>query len=167
MIGTYGEVYVMDWGIARLLDEPEEASEKSLGGAFEKVGPGDITASNDGLKTRVGAILGTPRYMPPEQGFGLDVGPKSDQFALGMVLFEMLTFTPPRKLSSKDDFRDEVRSGDRLSFSDAKNSPPVPVALQAIVNRAASKAPADRYPCLLYTSPSPRDQRGSRMPSSA
>ena len=146
MIGTYGEVYVMDWGISRLLDDPEEASEKSLDDAFEKVGSGDITASNDGLKTRVGAILGTPRYMPPEQVFGIDVGPKSDQFALGMVLFEMLTFTPPRKLSSKNDFCDEVRSGDRLSFSDAKNSPPVPVALQAIVNRATSKAPADRYP---------------------
>ena len=68
------------------------------------------------------------------------------KFALGMVLFEMLTFTPARDLSSEADFLDKVRSGDRLLFSDAKNSPPVPVALQAIVNRATSKDLADRYP---------------------
>ena len=146
MIGAYGEVYVMDWGIARLQNEPEEASEEALGESFEKVGSGDITTNDRGMKTRVGAILGTPRYMPPEQLFGKDVGPKSDQFALGMVLFEMLTFTPPRDLSDETDVRDKVHSGDRLSFSDAKNSPPVSVALQAIVNRATSKDPADRYP---------------------
>ena len=139
MIGAYGEVYVMDWGIARLLNEPVEASEEALGESFEKVGSGDITTNDRGMKTRVGAILGTPRYMPPEQLFGKDVGPKSDQFALGMVLFEMLTFIPARDLGSETDFRDKVRSGDRLSFSDVKNSPPVPNA------------------CLLYTSPSPRD----------
>ena len=146
MIGTYGEVYVMDWGIARLLKEPEEASEEALGESLEKAGSGDITTNNRGMRTRVGEILGTPKYMPPEQLFGKDVGPKSDQFALGMVLFEMLTFTPPRDLSDETDIRDKVHSGDRLSFFDAKNSPPVPVELQAIVNRATSKTPADRYP---------------------
>ena len=150
MIGAYGEVYVMDWGIACLLNAPEEASKEaskeSLGEAIEKAGSGGITTRSEVMKTRVGEILGTPKYMPPEQVFGKDVGPKSDQFALGMVLFEMLTFTPARDLSSEADFRDKVRSGDRLSFSDAKNSPPVPVALQAIVNRATSKDLAGRYP---------------------
>ena len=146
MIGAYGEVYVMDWGIARLLNAPEKASEESLGKAIEKIGSVDITSSSEVAKTRAGEILGTLNYMPPEQLYGKDVGPKSDQFALGMVLFEMLTFTPARDLSSETDFRDKVRSGDRLSFSDAKNSPAVPVALQAIVNRATSKDPVDRYP---------------------
>ena len=146
MIGAYGEVYVMDWGVARLLNAPEKASEESLGEAIEKIGSVDITASSEVAKTRAGEILGTLNYMPPEQLYGKDVGPKSDQFALGMVLFEMLTFTPARDLSSKDDLCDKVSSADRLSFADAKNSPPVSVALQAIVNRATSKDPADRYP---------------------
>ena len=139
MIGAYGEVYVMDWGIARLQNEPVEASEASLDETFKKVDSGDITASNEGMKTRVGAILGTPQYMPPEQMSGVGVGPKSDQFTLGMVLFEMLTFNHPRDLNSKIDFSEQVRLGDRVSFSDAKNSPSVPAALQAIVNRATSK----------------------------
>ena len=94
MIGAYGEVYVMDWGIARLVNAPENASEESVGEAIEKVGSGDTTARSEVMKTRVGEILGTPNYMPPEQLFGKDVGPKSDQFALGMVLFEMLTLSP-------------------------------------------------------------------------
>ena len=146
MIGAYGEVYVMDWGIARLQNEPVEASEASLDETFKKVDSGDITASNEGMKTRVGAILGTPQYMPPEQMSGVGVGPKSDQFTLGMVLFEMLTFNHPRDLNSKIDFSEQVRLGDRVSFSDAKNSPSVPAALQAIVNRATSRDPANRYP---------------------
>ena len=145
MIGAYGEVYVMDWGIARLQSEPVEAGEESLDEPLKKVDSGDITASNEGMKTRVGAILGTPQYMPPEQISGIGVGPKSDQFTLGMVLFEMLTFNHPRDLNSKVDFSEQVRLGDRVSFSDAKNSPLVPAALQAIVNRATSKEPADRY----------------------
>ena len=146
MLGAYGEVYVMDWGIARLLDEPEEANEKSEEETFKNIDSADITASSSDMKTRVGAILGTPKYMAPEQLFGIDVGPKSDQFALGMVLFEMLTFIPPREINSKTELRDKVKSGARLSFSEVKKSQPVPVALQAIVNRATSKDPADRYP---------------------
>ena len=63
-----------------------------------------------------------------------------------MVLFEMLTFIPPREINSKTELRDKVKSGARLSFSEVKKSQPVPVALQAIVNRATSKDPADRYP---------------------
>ena len=145
MIGAYGEVYVMDWGIARLL-ESEQANAQSANDTFKEIDSADITANSGDLKTKFGAILGTPNYMPPEQLVGQDVGPKSDQFALGMVLFELLTFTPPREINSKAELRDKVCSGDRLPFSEAKTSQPVPVALQAIVNRATSKAPADRYP---------------------
>ena len=131
MIGTYGEVYVMDWGIARLL-ESEQANAQSANDTFKEIDSADITANSGDLKTKFGAILGTPNYMPPEQLVGQDVGPKSDQFALGMVLFELLTFTPPREINSKAELRDKVCSGDRLPFSEAKT-------------------------CLLYTSPSPRD----------
>ena len=203
MIGTYGEVYVMDWGIARLLGEPNE--ESSAADLEARLGSTDISAGSEEMKTRVGAVLGTPVYMSPEQAAGESVGPKSDQFSLGMVLFEMLTYSPPRKMNNKIELRDKLLSGARDSFSEAKQYAQVHPALQAIVNRATSPEPSDRYPsvqefsddlrryvhreevqarpdnlvrslwrrvqrhpiCLLYTSPSPRDQRGSRMPSSA
>ena len=162
MLGAYGEVYVMDWGIARLLDEaedePEDPSddeapsvgeseaEPSVTGFDLKFGTADISGVNEEMKTQVGATMGTPIYMPPEQVGGKGVGPKSDQFALGMVLFQMLTFKAPRVIKNKTELFQKVISGARRSFSDVKHSEPVPLALQAIVNRATAKDPIDRYP---------------------
>ena len=91
MLGAYGEVYVMDWGIARLLNESEALSEQqsegepSVAGFKLETGTADISGLNEEMKTQVGATMGTPIYMPPEQVGGKGVGPHSDQFALGMV----------------------------------------------------------------------------------
>ena len=162
MLGGYGEVYVMDWGIARLLDEPEDEPENlskserhsedqlegepSGAGLDLKFGTADISVVNEEMKTRVGAVMGTPIYMHPEQVGGKGVGPKSDQYALGMVLFEMLTFQAPRVINDKKELLKKVRSGARVSFSEVKQSEPVGLALQAIVNRATAKDPLNRYP---------------------
>ncbi len=81
MLGDFGEVYVLDWGVARVLDGPEAA-----------VATSDITTL-DG-QTQEGSVLGTPGYMPPEQIHGSDVGPRADVYALGSILFEMLTGEP-------------------------------------------------------------------------
>jgi len=144
MLGAYGEVYVMDWGIARLMDDPEEGP--SFATLEETTGSTDISADVHEMKTQVGAMMGTPLYMPPEQLSGKDVGPKSDQFALGMVLFEMLTYSTPRGIDNSSELLEKVSAGARDSFSEAAQGEPVPLALQAIVNRATSKDPSDRYP---------------------
>ncbi len=74
MIGAFGEVRVLDWGLARRLD-----TRRVEGGEHD-------TGEGHPLRTRVGAMLGTPRYMPPEQLDGrLDaLGPPSDVYALGL-----------------------------------------------------------------------------------
>jgi len=78
MLGPFGEVYVLDWGVARIVDETE-----SVGAA------GDVDTL-DGL-TQAGALFGTPGYMAPEQAEGSpDVGPPADVYALGAILFEIL-----------------------------------------------------------------------------
>jgi serine/threonine-protein kinase len=82
MLGDYGEVYVLDWGIARVLDEAGEDS-----------GNTDLTATPEGL-TRAGVALGTPGYMAPETLAGEAIGPAADVYALGCVLFEILTGAP-------------------------------------------------------------------------
>ncbi len=154
MIGTYGEVYVMDWGIAHLQNEPDDdlfasSFEVVVGAELEDESeetPDDVSVSTDGMRTQLGAILGTPRYMSPEQAAGERVCPKSDQFSLAMVLFEMLTFTAPREIRSKKELIEKVQSNSRRSFSETKQGQSVPLALQAIVERATSKDPADRYP---------------------
>jgi eukaryotic-like serine/threonine-protein kinase len=80
MLGDFGEVYVLDWGVARVLDESTNPSVRDI-------------AALEG-ETQVGAVLGTPGYMAPEQALGYEMTPAIDVYALGCVLFEILTCEP-------------------------------------------------------------------------
>ena len=80
MLGDFGEVFVLDWGIARVLD----SSDVPAGGDIS-TWPGHTAA---------GAVLGTPGYMSPEQARGEPVGPSGDVYALGCILFEILAHEP-------------------------------------------------------------------------
>ncbi|MCW5801498.1 MAG: serine/threonine protein kinase, partial [Deltaproteobacteria bacterium] len=81
VLGDFGEVYVLDWGIARVVDEPVPAARPSFP---------DLQLLGDEA-TSIGAMIGTPGYMPPEQIQGeADVDARADIYALGCVLFELL-----------------------------------------------------------------------------
>ncbi|MBA3458349.1 MAG: serine/threonine protein kinase [Deltaproteobacteria bacterium] len=80
MLGDYGETYVIDWGIARVI-----AEDRGEGSAQQ----GDISTLDDG-STKSGALLGTPGYMSPEQIRGLHATAAADVYALGAILFELL-----------------------------------------------------------------------------
>ncbi len=82
ILGDYGEVYVLDWGVARLVD-PGDGIDAELVPARS----GDL---HDGA-TGHGDVIGTPGYMAPEQVRGEEVGPPADVYALGATLFELLT----------------------------------------------------------------------------
>jgi serine/threonine-protein kinase len=86
LLGEYGEVYVADWGIARLAGEKETLA--------APVAAADTTAR---AGTIIGSILGTPGYMPPEQALGRwdEVDHRADLFALGAILYEILTARRP------------------------------------------------------------------------
>jgi eukaryotic-like serine/threonine-protein kinase len=81
MLGDFGEVYVLDWGVARVLDD---------GSAKPSVR--DMAALEG--ETQVGAVMGTPGYMAPEQALGYEMTAAIDVYALGCVLFEILTCEP-------------------------------------------------------------------------
>jgi eukaryotic-like serine/threonine-protein kinase len=87
MLGDYGEVYVLDWGVARVIADRSRSTHPMQ--AID-IDPRD--AMEDG--TTSGAILGTPGYMPPEQIKGSEVGPSADVYALGAILFEILAGEP-------------------------------------------------------------------------
>ncbi|MBA4065820.1 MAG: hypothetical protein C0501_19295 [Isosphaera sp.] len=96
MVGAFGEVQVMDWGLAKALASRERQRPE---------GPADVTAPatevgstrDEGDETQAGAILGTPAYMPPEQAIGAvdQIDARSDVFALGGILCAILTRHPP------------------------------------------------------------------------
>jgi WD40 repeat protein len=93
MVGEHGEVQVMDWGLAKVLDQaqPPPAEEAGADGASAE------TRDDAACHTRPGSILGTYAYMPPEQARGLidQVDRRADVFGLGAILCEVLTGSPP------------------------------------------------------------------------
>ncbi|CAN5912300.1 hypothetical protein BH11MYX3_BH11MYX3_15510 [soil metagenome] len=136
VLGDFGEVYVLDWGVARVMTEEDRPSFADVGTVAEQ------PAYNE---TAAGSILGTPGYIAPEQIRGEDdLDGRADVYALGTILFEILTLYPlhPRGqaaiASALDgvDARPSLRAIDRV----------VPPELDAICVRATAVDKADRYP---------------------
>ncbi|HEY0991488.1 MAG TPA: serine/threonine-protein kinase, partial [Kofleriaceae bacterium] len=83
LLGDYGEVYILDWGVAKIIGEDDD-------GEFADVGSGSGEHA-----TAAGTTIGTPGYMPPEQACGSrNIDGRTDIYALGCVLFEILSGEP-------------------------------------------------------------------------
>ncbi len=102
MVGEFGEVLVMDWGIAKVLGELG-SQEGSVTGS-DGILPSAMTGSHRSLDgtssftaTMDGAVMGTPNYMSPEQAMGKvnELDERSDIFSLGGILYAILTLRPP------------------------------------------------------------------------
>ena len=171
MVGEFGEVQVMDWGLARLQDlEPGpsrvnsatvEVSSKNKvvdSTAVDSV-PDELDGSNrstvreigSGLQhgdphTRAGSVLGTPAYMAPEQANGQveQVDIRSDVFGLGAVLCEILTGQPPYPGLNAEASFELAKSGDLSVAKAALESNRVPVDLAGLAVRCLSPNKTDR-----------------------
>lgn len=126
LLGAYGEVVVLDWGLVKATGTPTGT-------------PGLLTEVIGG--TKLGTVIGTPAYMPPEQAAGKhdDVGPSTDVYALGAVLYELLSGRRPYLGSA-----DEVIA--QIARSNPEPLPStVPVGLAEICTRAMRRDPARRH----------------------
>jgi len=96
MMGSFGEVQVMDWGLAKVLSN---RSDGTMADTDETLSGADIrsTRESDGSETQAGSVLGTPAFMPPEQAVGAigKIDERSDVFGLGAILAVVLTGQPP------------------------------------------------------------------------
>nr|HEX4313134.1 serine/threonine-protein kinase [Kofleriaceae bacterium] len=131
MLGDRGEVYVLDWGVARVIGESADVS------------PSQPRADEPADATATGTLLGTPGYMAPEQVRGEPVVGASDVYALGAILFEMLAGEPlhPPGGAALATTLDPARS---RSPAARRPDGSVPPELDAICRDALSDEPAAR-----------------------
>ncbi|MBH24027.1 MAG: hypothetical protein CMH57_06180 [Myxococcales bacterium] len=129
LLGDYGEVIVMDWGIARFFRD-EQATGRSI------------------HKTPIDTVVGTPEYMAPEQAMGMGRTPAVDIYSLGAILYEMLCLAPP--------FEHDQPMQTLIRVVREEPTPPsirareherhVPPELEAICLKALAKEPDKRHP---------------------
>ena len=155
MVGRFGEVYVMDWGLARVLGASSNHDRRRDAGESRVVSARQETArsGDSSLATLDGDIVGTPAYMSPEQALGRieELGPRSDVYSLGAMLYELLAghmpYMPPGETRSPFTVVRLLKEG-----------PPAPLErtasgaddeLVAICDKAMAREPEARYAGML------------------
>jgi PAS domain S-box-containing protein len=137
ILGDFGEVIVLDWGLAKRMDQPDEEE------ADTSRPPPDQT--QDAGLTVQGEIIGTPAYMAPEQAEGrLDqIDERTDVYGLGAMLYEILMGRPPFVGSTTLEVLNKVMRG--APAPPRELWPEVPPALEEICLKALARNPADRH----------------------
>ena len=150
MLGPHGETLVVDWGLAKWIG--------AVAGAGAVSGAGDDSVvegsremprpsrGDEASRTLAGSAIGTPGYMSPEQAAGLRdrVGPASDIYGLGAILYQILTGRAPFEEPNWSLARRQILEGD---FPRPRQvSRDVPAALEAICLKALATEAVARYP---------------------
>jgi serine/threonine protein kinase len=117
LLDAQGNAYLCDFGIAKL-------------------------SGTHGI-TRTGEAVGTPSYMAPEQWQGLAVMPQTDIYALGAILFEMLTGRTPFQAENVFSLMYKHLNDLPPQLSAYRND--LPPAVDSVIQRALAKLPADRF----------------------
>ena len=132
MVGRFGETVLIDWGLAKDLNDAESEPPSS----DDRMSPG-VFETSDGI------VVGTPPYMPPEQAMAKRLDQRADVYSLGAMLYHVLSGhrpyhdTHPREILSRV-VREPPVPLEELTYD-------LPPDLVAIVNKAMARRPADRY----------------------
>lgn len=154
MVGEYGEVLVMDWGLAEYHEEKDTAdpgSKLQLPQIPETAGDGE--EEREQLAANQARISGTPAYMAPEQAQGQlwAIDEKSDQYGLGAILYSLLTLeaAPFDTAMDTDELLKRVVAGRFVAPRKRAPRQRIPLELEAIVLKAMSTRKSERYPTVL------------------
>jgi WD40 repeat protein len=135
IVGSYGETVVIDWGLAKNLAVEETDGELEY----------SSTIPPDNQETVAGSVLGTPAYMPPEQARGNRLDEHADVYAIGAILYHLLTGKRPfADVTEIEVLIERVANGAPRSIVEL--APSAPPELVAIAEKAMARDPHDRYP---------------------
>ena len=141
MLGAYGEVYVLDWGLAKLQNATDDGGNDRQGSfrdSFHDSGDVTIAPIRTERDTEYGVAMGTPAYMAPEQAAARPLDPRADVFSLGAILYEILTLDQ----LLDDHAIQRIRARQRLQIHPRTGKD----ELDAIITRATAFDARDRFP---------------------
>ncbi|MBS2021071.1 MAG: protein kinase, partial [Deltaproteobacteria bacterium] len=137
LVGSYGDTLVIDWGLAKDLSDPHDSPSQDTDPTMEQAGQGAEL-------TMQGAVMGTPTHMAPEQARGEAADERADVYALGAVLYHVLSGAPPfRGRDSREVLRKVLTSPPEPLEAKV---PDLPTDLVSIVRRAMAQKPDERFP---------------------
>jgi serine/threonine protein kinase len=159
MLGDFGEVYLMDWGLAKVLKGGQASDQAAATPGVPVAAPvqpcGQVETSRGAVDdlTQAGSVVGTPAYMAPEQATGRHeaLDQRSDVYALGAILYTMLTLEPPVDRDGGP-LSVLMRVAEGTIAAPEQRSPArartgkIPRELSAIAMKAMALRPQDRYP---------------------
>ncbi len=147
MVGNFGEVLVMDWGLAKVIALGGVADEeRSQRGQAERDAVHTLRTGSAADESHVGSVFGTPSYMPPEQALGkLDtLDERADVFGLGAILCEILTGLPPYSAPSGDEIYQQAARADLSPTLARLDECAADAELIALAKACLAAAPRDR-----------------------
>jgi serine/threonine protein kinase/formylglycine-generating enzyme required for sulfatase activity len=156
MVGRFGETYVMDWGLARVMGEPDtrDLRIRPFDGTQSTIIDTDVrekleSTPHSPLVTLDGAVLGTPAYMPPEQAQGRieSLSARSDVYSIGALLYQLLTGQMPYVKSGTTASPQTVLAARLLGPPEPvlAVAPDAPPELAAVCEKAMASNPERRY----------------------
>ena len=134
ILGRYGEVLILDWGLSKLMDSPENEDE--------------LPENQDHplhQLTHIGKVVGTLTYMAPERALGEKASPRTDVYSLGVILFQILTLHLPFKRPSLKEFRKQIPYEVLPEPEEIAPYRDVPKVLTEIVRKCLNPNPEERF----------------------
>jgi serine/threonine-protein kinase len=146
MVGTFGQVYVVDWGCAILLSEAQGLPPLDSDDASEAVRVSTTGTAAGSIRLRPRTVLGTGGYMAPEAAFARhsEIDCRTDVFSLGAILYQILTGQPPY---TGKGLADTVLLAQKCQIQPPEEiaAHALPLGLRVITMTALSREPKDRY----------------------